>query len=595
MDRTFGKQEMDILVTLIRRRDWVTGEELALLLGTSKKTVQQEIRKISQELNGECEIRSSQKKGYFLEYLSDRLRRRMISDLEQNENHYNMKGRTSVLALYLLFQRDYVTMDQLADTFFLSKSTVFSEIKTMKRWMERQGGIILEVSGTRGVRMVGDEMDRRFRCAGFAMPWILRKLPGPEAEWDRYERELSQIREGFGRELAAGGPRISGEDFNRACRYLAVCLLRDRMGFSLETDEKNEERTRRWGFSFSAGEMRGLKELLLLAARFQDGKEEEDDGCMAAARRLDDLKHEVGNMLSLPAEEIFPDERQLLVHLERLERRLREGKYATNYYDKELIISCPLETHVTEICCRRVYGREIPKMEQFFLTAYLAGGLERKKDEADVLLVSNQSPGLTGSLEAFVRKRLGSGIRSFQTEPAYRFEALGHELGNRDLLLTTEREISILHPEFCLLPAVVREREEEMAELALNRWRKERRSGKIRRALDRFRAPDRTAAVLKKMSGLEGILEAVGWDPGPDLSVNTVPGGLLYLCRFRRKAEPEICLYELNAPAEYNRKAIRRVLAVTWNPKWAGIYDFFLAVSVLLEENGRKEGRNLPF
>ena len=37
MDRTFGKQEMDILVTLIRRRDWVTGEELALLLGTSKK------------------------------------------------------------------------------------------------------------------------------------------------------------------------------------------------------------------------------------------------------------------------------------------------------------------------------------------------------------------------------------------------------------------------------------------------------------------------------------------------------------------------------------------------------------------------------
>ena len=133
MDRTFGKQEMGILVTLIHRKDWVTGEELALLLGTSKKTVQQEIRKISQELNGECEIRSSQKKGYFLEYLSDRLRRKMISDLEKNENHYNMKGRTSVLALYLLFQQDYVTMDQLADTFFLSKSTVSSEIKSMKR------------------------------------------------------------------------------------------------------------------------------------------------------------------------------------------------------------------------------------------------------------------------------------------------------------------------------------------------------------------------------------------------------------------------------------------------------------------------------
>ena len=224
---SFGKREMDILSMLIGRRGWVTGEEMASAFGISKKTVQQEIRRISGEFGDGCRILSSQKKGYCLEYLSDELRRGIIRHLEQNENHYNMRERTSVLALYLLFQREYVTMDQLAETFYLSKTTVFSEVKTMKRWMARQGGIALEVSGTRGVRILGSELDRRFRCATFCMPGIARQLPWPGEIWDRYEEELAAIREALGRELAGEETRLAGEDFGKICRYLAVSLLRD--------------------------------------------------------------------------------------------------------------------------------------------------------------------------------------------------------------------------------------------------------------------------------------------------------------------------------------------------------------------------------
>ena len=87
---SFGKREMDILSMLIGRRGWVTGEEMASAFGISKKTVQQEIRRISGEFGDGCRILSSQKKGYCLEYLSDELRRGIIRHLEQNENHYNM-------------------------------------------------------------------------------------------------------------------------------------------------------------------------------------------------------------------------------------------------------------------------------------------------------------------------------------------------------------------------------------------------------------------------------------------------------------------------------------------------------------------------
>ena len=238
----FTKREMDILLILLAERDWITGEEIAGRLGISKKTVQQEIRMIEETLGLEAGLCSGQKKGYRLNGVSQEQLQRILMCLEENEAHYNMKDRTSVLALYLLFQRDYVTMDRLAEIFYLSKTTVFSEIKTLKRWMGRQGGITLEVSGTKGVLIRGKEMDRRFRCATFCMTGILKQILLDERELQQYEQELAAIRTELGTELAEADIRICGEDFGKICRYLAVSLLRNRLGFQGEDDEELEKK-----------------------------------------------------------------------------------------------------------------------------------------------------------------------------------------------------------------------------------------------------------------------------------------------------------------------------------------------------------------
>lgn len=613
---SFGKREMDILSMLIGRRGWVTGEEMASAFGISKKTVQQEIRRISGEFGDGCRILSSQKKGYCLEYLSDELRRGIIRHLGQNENHYNMRERTSVLALYLLFQREYVTMDQLAETFYLSKTTVFSEVKTMKRWMARQGGIALEVSGTRGVRILGSELDRRFRCATFCMPGIARQLPWPGEIWDRYEEELAAIREALGRELAGEETRLAGEDFGKICRYLAVSLLRDRLGLFLEGEEESRVLERRWGYDFSQGELAGLREQFSAAAAFCPGEAgstgleaeletgaesetgaEPESGAeerAAAGRSLARLEEELRKRL--PAGQLFsPESRsQLLCHMARMGRRLETRRYATNYYDKELILACPLETHLMEVCCRSIWGSHFPKTEQFFLTSYLAAGLEAEKTSVDVRLVSNQSPGIAAGLEAFIRRRLGCTVRRFLTEPVYAFEA-GEERGKGwGLTLTTEREISILRPEILLLPAVIRGREEELAGQLLDAWREGWRQERIRRAMERYRQPDGEAAGGEAAGGLGYFLNLAGWAEGPEISANTVYGDFLFLCRFRREEPSAIRFLELKRPVEYNRKSIRRVLTASWGGE-EDVFGFFLAVSALLEEHSRGDARNLPF
>ena len=82
-----------------------------------------------------------------------------------------------------------------------------------------------------------------------------------------------------------------------------------------------------------------------------------------------------------------------------------------------------------EVCCRSIWGNHFPKTEQFFLTSYLAAGLEAEKTSVDVRLVSNQSPGIAAGLEAFIRRRLGCTVRRFSHGAGLRLRGRGGERG----------------------------------------------------------------------------------------------------------------------------------------------------------------------
>ena len=605
------KREMEILLLLLREQDWVTGEEISRRLNISRKTVQQEIRRMETVLGDS--LCAGQKKGYRLERLPEEQLREILSELEENEEHYNMKDRTSVIALYLLFQQDFVTMDRLAECFFLSKSTVFSEIKTLKRWMGRQGGIALEVSGVRGVRVLGREQDRRFRCATFCMPGILRQIPLEEEELCRYETELSVIRRELGMGLSRCGFLICGEDFGKACRYLAVSLLRDRLGFSME--EENGRQKEGYGpeekavkeilsaleqalsCRFSAKEAAGLGELLACSRTpggdRDPGTEWEELPGQARERAeemLEKLESALREILGLsPGHRLFGSREQFFRHLIRMERRLRWGRNATNYYDKELAAAGPLETYAMELAWRRAFGRRLPRAELMFLTAYLDPELTQEQDGVRVLLVSNQSAGITDRLERFVRQSLTCGVSGFSAEPVYLFEAEGGKTEENCLALTTEGETALLHPEFIQIPVVLRTRDRKRIRQLMEEWETEREEREAQRILSRY---GRKARRLEGGGRLSDLLESIGWD-GEECSVSPLQDELLYLCRFRKDEEPSVCLYLLERPADVERKNVRRVLAVSWNGEREGRASFFRTVSLLLSEGSSVQKRFL--
>lgn len=53
-------------------------------------------------------------------------------------------------------------MQKIADIFFLSKTAVSLQIKTILRWIERNPKLELEVSSTKGLKIIAEENSKNF-------------------------------------------------------------------------------------------------------------------------------------------------------------------------------------------------------------------------------------------------------------------------------------------------------------------------------------------------------------------------------------------------------------------------------------------------
>ena len=81
-------------------------------------------------------------------------------------------------------------MQQLADIFYLSKTAVALEIDTVKRWIDRYAELDLEISGTKGIRILASEKRKRIYCATVSV-----KLPPRGKDWNEYLQHRQKCRD----------------------------------------------------------------------------------------------------------------------------------------------------------------------------------------------------------------------------------------------------------------------------------------------------------------------------------------------------------------------------------------------------------------
>ena len=155
-----------IVELIYRSKDGLTTTELANALNISQRTVKSEIQKIKEELRfSGCEIHAKAGKGVWISYNDEG--RRFLDNLMLNGESpcsFLPEVRKYYIALQLLDSDDFISMETISDSMYVSKGTVVNDINKLEEFFEKQG-LSLERKVKYGVRILGREKQIRIAKA----------------------------------------------------------------------------------------------------------------------------------------------------------------------------------------------------------------------------------------------------------------------------------------------------------------------------------------------------------------------------------------------------------------------------------------------
>ena len=578
-------RQIHILSYLANHEGWVSGEQLSDHFHLDRKTVQSELRLLEQELGSQGQIESS-RKGYRLTTLTPAARKSIYQEITACGGRNCLGARPSALILYLMLLKDYISMQQLAELFYLSKTAVSLEMETLKRWAARYEGLSLEVSTSRGIRLDGPEDRKRSYCARFATVQAMRSVPVDQETVQAYESILQTVTDVLKQAFTAAGFWITGEAFDESCRYLAVCSLRSQMGFQLETPALRPAGPYA-GFSAQAcgqiAQICGYRfteaEIACFAFRLE-GENTLNNWAAApfpyeAQEGLEKLESRLQHILPTTPQPLLLRREAFLPSITKLMVRRQAGSVAINHYNEEIICRYPLETHLICTLLPDCFGLE-PNKETSFLALQLASQLNQGRDTISVLLVSNQNQSVIGQIASALQGIGSPQMVRFQVLPGYAFACDPTVCADFDVLLTTDQATLMLSPQFHLIPCILTYDDVQQLDLYL---KKKAESLREERQID-FLETCYQIQHVPGSSDLSALLPPAS--AGCQESRQTLGSKRLYVCRTGPCETGRLWVYDLELPILFRHKKIRRVIFASFQEGQPGMLQFFTTVSEFL-------------
>lgn len=154
-------RQIQIIQMLLQNSGTLTNREMAASLHVSQRTVRNDISQINLEaIKNHIQIHSGGN-GYFLA-ASDR--QGFLNLVRSGDTYANMYESSRTRQLYMIFQLLWidipVTINELADTMFCSRTTVSKDISEIKGMFGKTDGLRLE-TGREGILLAGEEEEKR--------------------------------------------------------------------------------------------------------------------------------------------------------------------------------------------------------------------------------------------------------------------------------------------------------------------------------------------------------------------------------------------------------------------------------------------------
>lgn len=159
----FPYNRLNELFDYVRQDNIVPASQLASLLKITDRTIRSDIIAINEVLkNNGAQIKLKRKAGYYLE-ISDHEKYNNFIRTDKKTNHLELESsqdRIKYLLNLLLYNDDYLTLDDLADAIYVSKNTLQNYVKTLKDIFTKYN-LEYITKANAGVKVIGNEDDKR--------------------------------------------------------------------------------------------------------------------------------------------------------------------------------------------------------------------------------------------------------------------------------------------------------------------------------------------------------------------------------------------------------------------------------------------------
>ena len=161
----FQYSRLDVMFNRIRINEYTSVNDLESLLGITDRTIRNDIQEINNDLekNGAI-IKLKRNHGYYISILDEEKYNKFVKEMDTKEDNASLldssEDRIKSILYSLLSTNEYITMDDLAESVFISKNTLNKYIKTIK---EIIGKYDLEyiTKLNAGIKLIGSEDSKR--------------------------------------------------------------------------------------------------------------------------------------------------------------------------------------------------------------------------------------------------------------------------------------------------------------------------------------------------------------------------------------------------------------------------------------------------
>lgn len=578
------QRQINILMYLLNVNDWTTSETLSSSLNLNKKTIQTEIKEIKNQLKNDVILSISKHKGYHIEHVSEQGLHTLILELNRHESRNCLPPRQSTLILYFLYLKSYISMQSLADIFFMSKTAISLEVGVIKRWIDRYDGLTLEINNKKGIKLHANEDKKRIYCSKHGTLKAFKSLPFPNELKEEYEYYLQTIKTIISNICIHNEFIITGEDLQKTTQYLASSVIRSRMGYNSAKETMKtclnkfmtsikEHIFNELNYSMTSAEIMDLQ-MILNESDFLINPNEDKKNFTKEIKLFLKKIREISHVDFISDAESI---QTLNCHINSMFLRHQSGDIAINHYNEEIVLQYPLEVFLAYQLFCKIFFIEVSK-ETSFIALFISSYISRYKHQLSVLFVCDQNLSIIQSIQTNVQS-LSIPIKSFQSMPAYQYENNPSIRKNYDILLTTDQKTVLTDSSFFLISPIMSVDDFEYVQQYIHKKLIALKKEKIHKFIKECLVTIHLKEIMN--TPFEILLNP---KDNTEHSYHTFSEDKLYICHISKTAVSSIQDIMLKEATAFLHKRIKRIIYVQFHEGDDDMFSFFDAVSEVLNK-----------